>query len=467
MSHHDREIVPAFERALAQRIGAARFETWFVGNAEFRLANGILEIRVANRFYEDWLRRNFRDEIDASTAEVLGRAVAVEYRIDASITPPSDQDAPQPQGEDTPAVENSETTIPIRGAHRRRRRGRRFSQLSSFVVGDANRVAIASAEMVARQPGSLTPLVLYGPTGVGKTHLLEGIWCATRKSHPQARVVFLTAEQFTSYFLEALRGSGLPNFRRKYRGVDLLIIDDLQFFAGKRATLVELLYTVNTLLEEGRQIVLAADRSPAELRPLGEELINRLQAGMACRVDPPDFATRLEITRRLARKCKLGLPEEVARFVASRLTASARQLAGAINRLQAISQALERPVTLPLAREALADLISHSAPAVGLREVDKAVCDVFGLDSSSLRSDSKSKRVSQPRMLAMWLARKYTRAALSEIGDFFGGRTHSTVISARNKVDRWIAGQTPVELNGLNLDVQDVVRRVEDRLRTG
>ena len=172
---------------------------------------------------------------------------------------------------------------------------RKFASLSSFVVGASNRLAMYSAEMVARNPGQITPLFVYGPTSVGKTHLLEGIWSAERKAGRGTTTVYLSAEQFTSQFLEALRGGGLPVFRRKYRGVHVLILDDLQFLAGKRATQVELMHTVDTLLRDGRQLVFAADRPPVELSDFMPELITRLTGGMVCRIEPPDYTTRLGI----------------------------------------------------------------------------------------------------------------------------------------------------------------------------
>ncbi len=316
---------------------------------------------------------------------------------------------------------------------------RRFASLDTFVASDGNRLAITSAEMVVRQPGQNTPLLFYGPTSVGKTHLLEGIWTAARRSHQRLTVVYLSAEQFTSHFLEALRGSGLPNFRRKYRGVGLLMIDDLQFFVGKRATQVELLHTIDTFLREGRQLVFAADRSPAELAELGPELTTRLSSGLVCRIEPPDYATRLGIVAQMARRMKLAVPGEVQQYVAARLTSHARELSGALCRLKATGQAMGRPISLAMAEETLADLVRNSGRAVRLADIEKAVCEVFGLEPACLQSDAKAKRVSHPRMLAMWLARKHTRAALSEIGYYFGRRSHSTVISAQKRIDGWMA----------------------------
>ena len=289
--------------------------------------------------------------------------------------------------------------------------------------------------------------MFYGPTSVGKTHLLEGIWTAARRSQQRLTVVYLSAEQFTSHFLEALRGSGLPSFRRKYRGVGLLMIDDLQFFVGKRATQVELLHTIDTFLREGRQLVFAADRSPAELAELGPELTTRLTSGLVCRIEPPDYATRLGIVAQMARRMKIG---GAGRRAAIRGLAVDQPRPRTFRRPVPLAghraRPLGQPISLAMAEEALADLIRHSGRAVRLADIEKAVCDVFGLEPASLQSDAKAKRVSHPRMLAMWLARKHTRAALSEIGHYFGRRSHSTVISAQKRIDGWMASGSSLDL---------------------
>jgi chromosomal replication initiator protein len=345
-------------------------------------------------------------------------------------------------------------------------RGRRFAALDAFVVGPSNRMAHASAQMVVDQPGRFSPLFVYGPTGVGKTHLLEGIWSAARKRHPRIHAVYLSAEQFTTYFCEAAHGSGMPNFRRKYRGVELLLIDDVQFFARKTGTIRELLVTLDALLRQGSQVVLSADRSPGELRDMSDELTARLSAGVACGVEPPDYQTRLGILRHLAAKIEFALADDVAEFIATHLTSHARELAGALNRLDAAGRIMRQPITRALAEDALAEMIRHSIRAVRLADIDRAVCDEFGLEAEALQSARRAKTVSHPRMLAMWLARKHTRAALCEIGHHFGRRSHSTVISAQKTVTGWVASQSKIELTGKSWNVEDVIRRVEDRLRT-
>ena len=245
------------------------------------------------------------------------------------------------------------------------------------------------------------------------------------------------------------------------------MIDDLQFLCGKRHTQIEMLYTIDTLLRAGRQIVFAADRAPKDLSELGPELCSRLQGGMVCPLGSPDYETRLGIVQQMARRFEMDVPENVEQLIASRLTNHARELSGALCRLRATSEAMASPIDLAMAQEALGEMIRHSSRAVRLPDIEKAVCEAFGLDPSSLQSDRKSKRVSYPRMLAMWLARKYTRAALTEIGHYFGRRSHSTVISAQKRVDGWLATGSPVELADNTWTVDDAIRQVERCLLAG
>lgn len=525
---NDKDIVSALVRSLAGRVGTERFELWFQTTARFTIHAGRLVVGVPNQFYQDWLRRNFRKDLEAACQEAYGAALPLDFKIDASLSPgesaPTVAPSPEPalprlsavtqdacddqasptllrlagaasfhRGEErqrtftltntlantpvessvSPAAPPSlPTALPTAPAPARSGAQRRFASFDTFVVGEANRLAAHSAQTVAHRQANWNPLFLHGPTGVGKTHLLEGIWSAARKSDRALRVVYRTAEQFTVEFVAAVReGRGLPSFRSKYRGVDLLILDNVQFLLGKKATVGELLQTIDALVAAGKQVVLASDRSPAELAAelaeQGAELSNRLAGGLVCRLDPPDFETRQGIVRTLAARLDVEVPTEVQRFVASQFTSHAWELAGALNRVQATSLALALPVTLELAQQALCDLIRDSARVVRLPDIERAVCAAFGLDAQALHSSRKSKGVTHPRMLAMWLARKHTRSAYSEIGHFFGRKSHSTAISAEKKIASIMADQTTLEMADRSWRVEDAIRAVEKLLATG
>ena len=448
--------------AFRRRIGDDRFAVWFGPAACFLLdaAAEILNVEAGPGFQQEWLRRTFQADLEAASMEACGRKLRVAWRPGVS------QPAVQPRSEPAPRSRRSAAPesppVPVATAGRRP-----FSDLADFVVGPSNRMAYGAVEIAASRPGEMSPLVIHGPTGVGKTHLLEGISGRARQCHPGMNVVSLSAEQFTTGFLQALHGTGLPGFRRTCRSADLLVVDDIQFFVGKRATLVEFQHTVDALHRQGRQMVFACDRELDALGGLGSDLVTRLRGGMNARLLPPDYEVRRGIVERICAKRELAVPEDVVHYVATHMTRHARELFGAVNRLEAASLMLGIPVSAGMAEEALADLVRSSARAVRLADVEKAVCKAFGIDAAGMQSARRSKAVSHPRMLAMYLARRHTCAALAEIGAYFGRRSHSTVIAAQKTVEGWIANREPIVLAEAPWDVAEAIRRVEDILRAG
>ena len=481
MTTDDKEIVSAILSRIAGKVGQQRLEMWLGSGAEVRLEDRKLHILLADGFKLERLRRG-RKEILAAAAEELGFEPELVLAVNkplplfdnlevsdvrrGSPTPPKSSTVGLPDSVAEPLLlplvspeEAPEQTFkPYR---------RPFAHLNSFVVGDGNRVAHSAALSVLPQLGQVSPILFDGPPGCGKSHLLEGIWCQAKQSQQVKRVIYLTAEQFTTHFVDALKGAGLPSFRRKYREVELLLIDDVQFFAGKQSTLIEVLYTIDTLLREGRQLIFAADRPPSELRPLGPEIITRLTGGLVCGMQAADYATRLEILRSLAAKKPLAAPENVLAYLAAQLPGDARQLAGAMHRLAAAAFAYEATINLEFAQHTLADLMQATRRAVRLPEIAGAVCSLFGLETEQMQSGGKSPAISHPRMLAMWLARKYTRSASSEISRYFGRKSHSTVLSAEDKVGEWLASGKTLPLPHGQCTVEEALRRVEAQLRLG
>lgn len=467
VTEHGKDIDSAFRYALAGEVGQERFDLWFGEGVTVRLVNGSVVVSAADQFTIDRLQQQFRRELISAGQLIARRRVELQFRRDPSLASP--EAAPR-KGATMASRAHVNPSSPSRGKNSgapSQPGRRRFAQLDQFVVGDSNRIAHTAVEMAVERPGTVSPLFLFGPTGVGKTHLLEGIWSAVRRDRSNRRVLYLTAEQFTSMFLEALRGSGLPSFRYKYRHVDLLLLDDVQFFLGKRATLVELQNTIDSLLREQRQLVLASDRSPAELSKFGPELTARFSGGLVCGMEGPDVETRLRILQQFSSRMECHVPDNVLNMIAKRLDGDARKLIGALNQLEATSRAYGREIDLALAETALEGVFRAVQHVVQLNDIDRAVCDVFGLEPQSLQSSRRARTYSQPRALAMWLARKYTRAAYSEIGEYFGHRSHSTVISAQKQVGRWMNGDQPVRLAHGNCKVHDVIRRVESQMRAG
>jgi chromosomal replication initiator protein len=467
VSKSDTEVVSALRAALAEQIGKERYELWFGSGTRLEFRDRTWFILARDQFLLDRLRRTFRKELAELCVTVCGFAVRVEFQLDPQVVPPAGNrrsgNSPT-RSRETAARDAAKQPAVGKSAAADRRR----MCLEDFIVGNTNRVAFTGAQSVSQRPGRITPFFVYGPAGTGKTHLLEAVATTARRRCGLRRVVMLSSEQFTSSFLEALRGTGLPSFRRKYRDVELLLIDDLHFFKGKSATIVELLHTVDSLLRQGRQLVLAADRSPSELGALGGELIGRISSGLVCGIEPADEATRRGIARQMAAGHHgIEMPAEGLDLIATQVTGDARLIAGALNRLVATSEALGRRIDVELAETALGDFFQMTRRVVQLADIQSAVCDVFGIDVKSLQSGRKSRGLSQPRMLAMWLARKYTRAAFVEIGEYFGRRSHSTVISAQRQVDSWLADGRKIQMGYGDCDIRDAIRRIESRLGAG
>lgn len=475
--HRDTDIVSAFRSVLSNRIGADRYDLWFA-DAEISIVEQTIAIDVSTAFAVEQIRKTFYRDVLEAGEQAIGQTPELDLQVVTTPTPPATPALASPvkdpsstsQTERTSQPTPSQPTSPAKLLPIKSRThagGRRFASLSTFVSGECNRLATCSTDLILNEFGQISPFFLHGPSGCGKTHLLEGIWSKVRSTHPRKRAVFLSAEQFTTYFLQALKGGGLPSFRRKYRGVDLLIIDDIQFFAGKQATIVELLHTIDANLREGGQLILAADRNPARLSSLGQELTARLSSGLACEMEPLDFETRRLLLKQMANDRKLDVAEEVLTDVAEGAPGDGRQLSGLLNRLWVSSRAFEKPINHTMAREVVRELFPTGRSIVRLNDIEKVICEEFSIEPETLKSNRRSREVSHPRMLAMWLARKHTRAGLSEISEFFGRRSHSTVLSAKTKVDHWIDDESGNPMADRDASVKDIVRRIEQRLKTG
>jgi chromosomal replication initiator protein len=463
--------VAALEQRLLERIGERRYDVWFAQNARFRWDNDLLLVGVPNRFIQEWLHKTFNDDVRAAAADVVDRPVEVRFAIDPELfraarraqeeagsrLPTLEREAPKREAKPRPA--GASATVRARGS-------RRWHRLADFVVGPGNRVAHASALSAAEAPGQgANPLVWHGPVGTGKTHLLEGLYAALRKNQPDWRVCFVTAEDFTNRFVQALRLGKLGAFRRHFRECDALLVDDLHFLIGKKASHEEFQHTFDALQREGRQLVLTCDCHPRLNDDFSPELADRLIGGAVWGLTPPDAPTRLAILQtKAARQVGPPLPEAVLRLLADSLRGNVRELEGALTSLRHYSLVTNRPVDLALAREALADLLRHAVRVVRLPDVDGAVCRVLQLPASALQSKARTWAVSHPRMLAMFVARKHTAASYSEVGAFFGGRNHSTAVAAEKKVRQWLRDDGVVAQGDRSLRVREILERIEREL---
>ena len=531
-SRRDDSRERVFRESLRKRIGAQRYDLWFTDGAAIEVHardSGAVDVRVVvdGAFALEWLQRSFHADMAATAREAFGACVDIAWRHrptgtsqPAAVDGPGDDPSPtapadapvsggvvsggvepggvepggvepggvEPGGreptvlDDPPPRSDRGLTVPPRamerashGADRRRNVAsdaptvRTRPRLEEFVSGAPNRMACTAVEMALQRPGHVSPLVIVGPGGCGKTHLLEGFCQRIRERRPTAGVLLQSAEQFTTSFLQSLHGGGAAAFRRGCRSAEVFVIDDVQFFAGRnaRATVTELLHTVDALLRRGRQVVIAADRDVETITELGPDLLARLRGGMTARILPADETLRRGIVAAMAARRGVDLPDDVVAFLAARLVRHPRELAGAVNRLEATSLMLGVPVTLDLATEALADLLRACGRGIRLVDIDRAVCAGLGLAPGTLQARTRGRAANHPRMLAMFLARKHTAAPLAEIGAFFGRRSHSTVLAAQKTVAGWLAAERPVILAETTWRIADAIRCLEERLAAG
>jgi len=484
----------ALADALERRIGKGRYDTWFQGHTQFRVEGHRLVVGVPNLHFQEWLQKRFGADVQATAREVLGKAFTVKFVIDADLfraaraeQEQAKKDPPPARKPVRPVVELPEPS-PRKPADDRRRRkgrsptpsmfaepaaepragkpkgatGRRWHDLSDFVVGGCNRVAFAAAQSVIEEPGQgANPLVIHGPVGTGKTHLLEGIFAGLKRRDATQTVRYVTAEEFTNRFVAAMHAGKLGAFRRQFRDCDVLLVDDLHFLARKKATQEEFLHTFDALVAAGKQVVVTTDCHPRLAEELSPELADRLLGGTVWGLQPPDAATRRDILRAKASGPGPAVPDDVIHEIAAKLRGNVRELEGAVRNLRHFAKVLGKPIDKAIAHEALGDLLRHAVRVVRLDEVDAAVCQVLRLPWGTLQSKARSWSVSHPRMIAVYLARKHTAASYSDIGRHFGGRNHSTAVAAEKKVRGWMSGNSSFTGGSKPWRVREIVELAE------
>jgi chromosomal replication initiator protein len=459
----------ALERKLAQRIGEARYELWFGKNIRFTYAEGCVVVGVPNHFYQDWLQTTFNGAVKEVAQQLFDETTDVRFVIDPSLYQEvrrKQSEAESGRGSAGRPAGKTKAPVPPAITAKSAPVFKSVADLTEYVVGDCNRLAYTAAQAVAQRPESAHgPLTIHGPRGVGKTSLLEA--ACQRIAEPLGdRVYFLTAEDFTNRFIQALQSKKLPEFRRQFRQCQALLVDDIQFFAGKEKTELEFLHTFDALRKLNRPILLACEFSPRDVAKLSDDLVDRLMAGGVWPIELPDRQTRYEILLAKAKKWGYALPKDVANFLADHLHGSVRELEGTLHNVHHYSEVHRVPISLASARGVLSNLRPRGQ-VVQLRDVEAAVCKIMGVQKRALRGSGRSRNVSHPRMITMCLARKLTAATYEEIGRYFGGRDHSTVIAAERRVQEWIKSNEQMRLGDQHWTIQQLFAQIQRELDSG
>lgn len=444
-----------FSRALAERIGASRFRTWFGDLTAFEFERECVVVIVPNDFIGRWIANNHVPDLMHAAREVFECDCRVEIRVRSAHDP-----APHLNG----AARNGQ---PVRDP---RAPAALKGRLASFVVGPSNRLAFATAQEIARAPGrAVKLLVLHGGCGLGKTHLLQGLCNEVQSLHPELVWRFVSGEEFTNEFVGAVRNGRNDNFRSRFRHVDLLVVDDIHFIANKRATQDEFLHTFNAIDAAGKTIVLSSDRHPRLIASLSEPLINRLVSGVVVEILPPDFVTRRTILRNRAMLTGRGLPDDVLDYVAHHVTNNVRELEGALVKLAAVAALNNEPITLAMARAALADSITEDRRPLEVAEIERRVATRFGISREQIHSRGRDRTTSLARAVAMFLVRKLTTLSFPEIGRAMGNKNHSTVLMAAQRVEVLVQRNALVQwrspTGSHELHIRDLLAALEDEMR--
>jgi chromosomal replication initiator protein len=418
-------------RLLERELTPQQYSAWIkpLKAIDYDAATGRLKIGAPNRLKLDAIRAQFSTRIQAAATSVLQRPVSVVFELEAPPDAPAVA-APAPE-ESAPRAD----AAPQTADQIERARLNPLLTFDNFVTGKANQLARAAAMQVAENPGgSYNPLFLYGGVGLGKTHLIHAVGNGILARKPDAKVRYIHAEQYVSDVVRAYQRKAFDDFKRYYHSLDLLLIDDIQFFAGKSRTQEEFFYAFEALVAGRKQIIITCDTYPKELKDIEDRLVSRFASGLTVAIEPPELEMRVAILLKKAELERVELQEDVAFFIAKNLRSNVRELEGALRKVLAFAAFHARPITVDLAREALKDLLSASTGQVTVELIQKTVADYYKIKVADMYSKRRPSAIAMPRQVAMYLAKELTQKSLPEIGELFGGRDHTTVLHAVRKI---------------------------------
>lgn len=444
--HLGMNIQTIWEKAkerLKVNIGNSSFETWVLPlKPRFENAKNFI-LEAPDLFFRDWVEKNYKQSIQ----EVIQSLTQPEIQINIAIAPPPKEDAAEKQ--DT-IISPQVQQIPI-GASLNSR-----YTFENFVVGHSNRHAHAYSLAVAESPAkSYNPLFIYGGVGLGKTHLMQAICHKIKKQFNLAKICYITSERFTNELIDAIQHHSTAMFRQKYRNADVLVIDDIHFIAGKESTQEEFFHTFNTLYDAHKQIIISSDRPPKEISNLQERLVSRFSWGLTTDIQPPDLETRVAILKKKIEREPVSVPNDVILFIAQLIKTNIRELEGALIRTIAYSLLEEKAISLELTKEVLKELLKEPKKLITIDFIQRRIAEEFGITLHDLKTKRRNKNIVLPRQIAMYISRELTDLSLPEIGMFFGGKDHTTVLHSYNKIKRDLNNSEDLK-NKINSIIQNI-----------
>jgi chromosomal replication initiator protein len=430
---------------IKERIGRQNYETWIKPIGFISRNKNEICLDVPNKFFRDWLTEHYLAQIQ----EILSTLAKHDVKVVFEINEKTNRQANAEKGvkrEERERVQKSNSNLVPKYT------------FQNFVVGASNQFAHAACVAVANQPGEhYNPLFIYGGVGLGKTHLVNAIGHQSAQ-RSGLKVVYLSSESFMNELIGSLRRDKMDEFKKKFRNVDILILDDVQFIAGKERTQEEFFHTFNSLYESHKQIVITSDKFPKEIPGIEDRLRNRFEWGLIADIQPPDMETRVAILQKKAENEGVQLPHDVAFFLASNIDSNVRELEGSLTRLGAFSSLTKATITVELAKDVLKNTLKNAQQEITVENIQKTICDYFNLKIGDLKAKRRTQNIALPRQVAMYLCRKYTETSFPAIGDKFGGRDHSTVIHASKTIERKIKEdphmQTTIEKLERNLNIR-------------
>ena len=413
------------------KVNRHSFYTWFKPTSFVAEAGNSITVRVPNVLFKDWLTKHYSVVLSEALTEVRRPGASLVFVAEGGVIPPLREEDPPPPVVEIPVVEEvaNTTTTSMGGLNPR-------YTFDTFIVGPSNQFAHAACRAVAEAPSrSYNPLFIYGGVGLGKTHLMHAVGQYLLQHDPSLRLTYISSERFMNEMINALRYDRILEFRERYRSVDILLVDDIQFVSGKEGTQTEFFHTFNALYDAQKQIVISSDHPPNEIPALEERLRSRFEWGLIADIQPPDIETRVAILTRKAEAEGVPLPDSVAMYMAGRIKSNIRELEGSLIRLIAYASLTGREISLDLTQEVLKNVMDQDAKAVTIETIQRYVADYYQLKVADLKSRNNSKSIAMPRQIAMYLCKSLTNASLPEIGRSFGGKHHSTVIHSLKKVE--------------------------------